>query len=428
MADLVTKYCAHIKKTLEKGESRKARGLILAGLKEEDLRIRFLGAKQMPKAYRELSRIAINATRTGLAHPENCAWTNIFAPVEILECFGLNCVSIECISSFLSGFQLEDSCIDYAENHGIAPTLCSYHKSFVGGVESGLVPTPKFAVTTSMICDGNINTFHYLSRRHGIDHYIIDVPDEYSESAVAYVVSQLEEMIAMLETLCGKKFDLCELRHVLHRENQSKALLREFFLMQKDRCFPSTLTLNMYLLFATHLQIGTPEVLRFFEHLTEEAKTYPVYEGKKIFWVHLFPYYQETLQKYFNYGTKYCIQSGDMNLDYMDPLDINHPLEAIARKMLLNLYNGPYERKVEGISKLVDEVGADAVINFCHWGCKQSSGGVMLLKEEMKKKNIPMLVLDGDAMDRRNSHDGQIKTRLEAFLELLDAGGEEEQA
>ena len=31
-----------------------------------------------------------------------------------------------------------------------------------------------------------------------------------------------------------------------------------------------------------------------------------------------------------------------------------------------------------------------------------------------------MLILDGDAMDRRNSHDGQIRTRLEAFLEMLD--------
>jgi benzoyl-CoA reductase/2-hydroxyglutaryl-CoA dehydratase subunit BcrC/BadD/HgdB len=100
-------------------------------------------------------------------------------------------------------------------------------------------------------------------------------------------------------------------------------------------------------------------------------------------------------------------------------------MEALAKKMLLNLYNGPFERKVAGISKLVEEMDADAVINFCHWGCKQSSGGVMLLKEEMKKKDIPMLILDGDAMDRRNSHDGQIKTRLEAFLELLDTEGEE---
>ena len=31
-----------------------------------------------------------------------------------------------------------------------------------------------------------------------------------------------------------------------------------------------------------------------------------------------------------------------------------------------------------------------------------------------------MLILDGDGIDRRNSHDGQIKTRLEAFLEMLD--------
>ena len=30
-----------------------------------------------------------------------------------------------------------------------------------------------------------------------------------------------------------------------------------------------------------------------------------------------------------------------------------------------------------------------------------------------------MLILDGDGIDRRNSHDGQIKTRLEAFLEIL---------
>ena len=38
----------------------------------------------------------------------------------------------------------------------------------------------------------------------------------------------------------------------------------------------------------------------------------------------------------------------------------------------------------------------------------------------MREENVPMLILDGDALDRRNSHDGQIKTRLQAFLELID--------
>ena len=59
--------------------------------------------------------------------------------------------------------------------------------------------------------------------------------------------------------------------------------------------------------------------------------------------------------------------------------------------------------------------------------CKQSSGGVMLLREEIRKLGVPVLILDGDALDRRNSHDGQIRTRLEAFLEMLDQQEGQEQ-
>ena len=44
------------------------------------------------------------------------------------------------------------------------------------------------------------------------------------------------------------------------------------------------------------------------------------------------------------------------------------------------------------------------------------------VKEEIAKTGVPMLILDGDALDRRNSHDGQIRTRLEAFLEMIDQG------
>ena len=51
----------------------------------------------------------------------------------------------------------------------------------------------------------------------------------------------------------------------------------------------------------------------------------------------------------------------------------------------------------------------------------QAAGGSILLKEKMQELGIPMLILDGDGIDRRNSHDGQIRTRLEAFLEMLEA-------
>lgn len=87
-----------------------------------------------------------------------------FSPCEIIGCFGLSTLSIECLSCYFSGYHLEDYFIDYAQNTGIAPTLCSYHKTFVGAIDSGSVPVPEYAVTTSLSCDGNLNTFRYLEK------------------------------------------------------------------------------------------------------------------------------------------------------------------------------------------------------------------------------------------------------------------------
>ncbi len=95
-------------------------------------------------------------------------------------------------------------------------------------------------------------------------------------------------------------------------------------------------------------------------------------------------------------------------------------MHALAKKIIHNMYNGSYSHKAQMVGHLADTLHPDAVIYFCHWGCKQASGGSILLKEKMQEKQIPTLILDGDGIDKRNSHDGQIKTRLEAFLEMLD--------
>ena len=417
--DYVKAYGELIKKTAA-SHPVAARRLIYAGLLEEQLRMKLRPKKEMPQALRMLNYMSLNKVYKAIRHPENSCWTNIFAPVEIMQCFGLDCVSMECLSSFMSGFMIEDFLIDTAESEGIASTLCSYHKGFIGGADSGIFPPPPLSVTTSMVCDGNINTFRHVQQTKGVPSFVIDVPNENSAYAMEYVTGQLRELISMLEELTGKKMDMGQLSHRIEMENESKQCYMDFLKEEKHRFYPKTLTLEMYLLFATHLDVGSVDSLRFFQLLKEDVKKYPKRSGPNIFWVHLMPFYQETLQKYINYRSEYFIQAIDMNLDYMERLDPAHPLESLARKMLDNIYNGPYERKTEKIAELVKMMESDAVIHFCHWGCKQSSGGAMLLREKMQEAGIPMLILDGDAMDRRNSHDGQIRTRLEAFLEMLD--------
>lgn len=416
--DALVSYGNLIKANIEKRPAF-ARKLIQFGLHLEAMRTAHFPDKRMPAAYRELNAMAVSGVLQALEHPGRCAWTNLFTPVEILQCFDINCLSIEALSSFLSGFTCENALIDYAERMGIAPTLCSYHKNFIGAADSGLIPAPAFAVTTSMICDGNINTFRHLTEKKQIPSYIIDVPDTFSEASLSYVSGQLTELIAVLEETFHRKFDLSRLREILARENASHEAYRKFLEKKRTHSYPTTLTLQMYMLFASHLSIGSEEALHFYRHLLSDIDHYPLLEGKRILWVHLLPFYQETLQHYFNFSKDYEIQAFDMNLDYMETLDVSQPLDALARKMLLNVYNGSYERKIEFIRQLASDMDADGILHFCHWGCKQASGGAMLLKEAMKKDDIPMLILDGDGIDRRNSHDGQIKTRLEAFFETL---------
>ncbi len=415
-------YGGFVKNALPDHPER-ARALVRAGLRLETLRKRIAPEKGLPKGYLALHKLAMTRTADALKHPETAAWVNVFTPVELLQCFGLNCTSVELLSSFLSGFYCEDTLIDAAEEAGIAATLCSYHKNFIGGSLLGLAPTPKVAVTTSMVCDGNINTFRYLSQRTGVESFILDIPHAWSQEAEDYVIGQLKELISLLEQKTGVSYREEALAEMLERENESKRLLLEIMELQKTKRYPNTMTMNLFMIYATHLAIGLPEVLDFFRTMRSDIEQYPEYHGKRLFWVHLFPYYQETLKQYIELDGPYYISGYDFNYDYTDPLDTSDPLRALAKKLLLNHYNGDYHRKAEWLAQLIKNSGADGAVHFNHWGCKQVAGGVQLLKAALRDEGVPLLILDGDALDRRNSHDGQVKTRLEAFLELLEQGG-----
>lgn len=422
---VVDKYIDYVKEqTIE--DPKKSWGKILLGFQANKLRTKILPKKGLAKGYQKLEAMMMSFVADALSHSESYVWGNIFSPCEITQCFGLRTLSIECLACYLSGYHLEDYFIDYAQNTGIAPTLCSYHKTFVGAIDSDAVPVPQYAVTTSLSCDGNLNTFRYLEKKRGVPFTFLDVPYGDDEASVEYLAGQLEEFTAELERRFGRRFEEDKLKEALRIENETKKELMRFFQLKSEYYYPGELISHLYMMMGMHLLIGTQEFLDLIRYMIEEIKTYPKYEGKKILWVHLLPFYQESLNQCFNGSRDYQIIASDIILDSVEELDPEKPFHSLAKKIIRNMYNGSYFHKAQMVGQLADTLKPDAVIQFCHWGCKQSSGGSVLLKEEMQKKGIPMLILDGDGIDKRNSHDGQIKTRLEAFLEMLDTEKEEE--
>ena len=416
---IVDKYIEYVKEETQKNPEQSF-DKILLGFKANKLRTKVLPKGGLAKGYQKLEAMMMSLVADSLGKPDSYVWGNIFAPCELMQCFALATLSVECLACYLSGYHLEDYFIDFAQSTGIAPTLCSYHKTFVGAIDSGTVPVPQYAVTTSLSCDGNLNTFRYLEKKKGVPFTFLDVPYEDDDESVAYLADQLKSFVGELEQRFGKKFEIEKLRRSLEIENETRQLLMEFFRLQSERYYPGELISHLYLMMGMHLMIGTPEFLELVRFMVEDIKNYPPFEGKKILWVHLLPFYQESLQHYFNENDKYQIIASDIILDSVEMLDVKDPFTALAKKIIRNMYNGSYAHKAEIVGGLAEHLHPDAVIQFCHWGCKQSAGGSLLLKEELQKKNIPMLILDGDGIDKRNSHDGQIKTRLEAFLEMLD--------
>ena len=132
-------------------------------------------------------------------------------------------------------FFIEDALIDKAEAAGISNTLCSFHKAFIGAGEYGILQKPKMAITTSMICDGNLNTFRYLAKKYDIPFYIIDVPSKNSENTVEYVKNQLAEIIQMSEEVFSQKFDIDKLREIVKIENKTNEYRRKYRVVYQRR-------------------------------------------------------------------------------------------------------------------------------------------------------------------------------------------------
>ncbi len=104
-----------------------------------------------------------------------------------------------------------------------------------------------------------------------------------------------------------------------------------------------------------------------------------------------------------------------------DPIDLDRPYEGLASRILSIPLTAGALKRAENLKRLAELYQIDGVINPCHWGCRQGTGARGLIEEQLKSAGVQVLNLEVDCVDARNFSEGQLKTRLEAFVELLSA-------
>ena len=397
-----------------------ARKLLLAGYRAKRLQLKAAPRKHANKADQFAAVETMDSMIAPLAHPDKAAMVSLFTPCEMLQVLGLHPYSCEGFGCYLSGTHAERAFLQYAENEGLPETFCSYHKVFIGAAEKGLMPKPRFIINTTLACDANLLTFRRLAEYFGVEQYVIDVPYGQDEGALQYVTEQLRGMKDFIEKQTGQRIDEEQLRRAVARSQRSMDNFERFMTMRADKQLLSAVTDQMFSAFTLHNLLGTEKTEQFTIKCLQEAKKAPAAAGKRLVWMHTIPYWVHPLRSVLDYNPAVQIVGCDMCFEGLVKADPTDPYRAMAERIVYSAFNGPVQRRIDRGIEAAKQVRADGVIWFCHWGCKHTLGGAQLAKQKFEEAGYPCLILDGDGCDRSHGGEGQMATRVEAFIEMLE--------
>ena len=358
-----------------------------------------------------------------LKDPSKSAVVNIFMPSEIFCALGMPIMAPEALATYVVNTASERVFIDKAEENGAGETFCSIHKVLTGMAEAGVIKAPAMVANTTLACDANQLTFRRLADAWQVPHALIDVPWRADEEAVQYVAGQLKAMGKMAEECAGRRLSPESLRICIGRSRDQIRNFRTYMSRRASHHLPETLTPEMLNIVANHLYLGSEEGLTYSRLLLKDLQTAPAStKAARIMWMHVLPNWQESIKSIFQGADneRAEILGCDLAFSALVDMDPEHPYESMARRLVLDSFNGPGMRRVESTYEMARKVKADGVLIFCQWGCKQTQGLALAAKKFFEENGLPCLVLDGDSCDRANGGGEQIVTRANAFIEELE--------
>ncbi len=362
------------------------------------------------------------------ARTEPPVWTNVFTPPELI--FGCGCIPfwLDGAGGFSGWIEIEEV-FDKADTVLPSPDICTFLRAAVGGAFTGLFPKPRMVICSSHLCEGALKIARIAATHFEVDFHPLDVPPTLSEEAVRYVADQLQHLAQRLCRLSNSKLDLDRLREAIDLSNQARRHFLDVAKMRKHVPAPTTgsqfIGMGLVYPWGTSSGVTIAETLRdeILGRVTDNVPAVQDGERHRLMWIHLRPVFETDIMAYVEQRLRAVIVVDVLGEVWWPELDAREPFRALATKMLSNPELLPMERKVERLLRLADGYHVDGVVHFLQWGCRWNMGQSSIFKAAMTGAGLPFLALDGDAVDKRATPHGQMLTRLEAFMELLESAG-----
>jgi benzoyl-CoA reductase/2-hydroxyglutaryl-CoA dehydratase subunit BcrC/BadD/HgdB len=355
------------------------------------------------------------------------AWCGVCAPFEILNSMGVTSAFVEFMSGTLASAGMADSFIETAEHGGYTPDGCAYHRAAIGAAMKRFLPVPSFFIASTLACSGGFALLENLARLFKKDLFVIHVPYDQSGGNVRYLADQIKGVVDFVASHTHKPLDTAMLKEAIIKTNQVRDLLCDVFRLAQQVPSPARGRDLANLALVISMLLGTDGAITIAKSLRDELKRRVNQnisgvsgERLRLLWIQNRIQFRNPLIKILEGEYQTAVVADELNTITWDPIDPDNPYEGVARRMISMPINGSAKTRIENLKKLAQEYRVHGAINPCHWGCRQGTGGRGLVERGLKEIGVPVLNLEVDVVDSRHFAEGQLRTRMGAFLEMIE--------
>jgi benzoyl-CoA reductase/2-hydroxyglutaryl-CoA dehydratase subunit BcrC/BadD/HgdB len=324
--------------------------------------------------------------------------------------------------------------LDKAYSMGFSRDSCTLCNHVIGAYMYQQLPKPDMIISTMFtLCDAQGKAFEIAAKELNVPFQLIHLPTindtPYSQD---FFVGELRHLVAVLELLTGKRLTKEALIQSIEWSNLAIDYFRKFLDERKRMDVPIKGLDAFYNYFPLYNYLGDQKkVTEFYKELSDELQTIPdskLNGEKKIRLLnagHYFPLHDSHLMKDLEdqnvtFVSEYFSQLfwKKVDIDSSDSLD--DVISKLAARCLDLPTTGSIKRRVEICRQLAVEWSVDGAVIFVPWGCRVIAGGAYAFLDYLRTHlHIPTLILDSDPLDESIYAKGPVKTRLNAFIEML---------
>jgi len=378
---------------------------------------------------RKLYALEIARLGSRLYSGENkVAWCGIAAPFDILSAMNITSCFVEFIGAMLASTGMAGEFLEEAEQTGFAADICGYHRGVMGATLKGLMPEPDFLIGTTCPCSGGIAVMENLAKHFNKDLFVLNIPQQQTDSSINYLAEQIRQMVKFVSEHTGEPLNEDKLKEAIVKTNQAREIIDQAYQFAKHVPSPAdgkilaNFGIVMALLLGTDAAVEVAKIYRNeFEKRVNNGQSGADKEQVRLMWIQNRIQFKNQLVDMLEQDFGAVIVVDELNDITWDAIDPDDPYTGIAKRAISIPFNGEANRRIDHLKKLAREYKIDGAINPCNWGCRQGTGSRGLITEGLKEVGVPVLNLEVDCIDQRTFAEGQIKTRLEAFTEMLES-------